>query len=202
MLGSKFLTLLCLLCALTGSAHAVTKWTQCGIKGAFEIKNATLTPLDIYPGNSARFTIDGIGADHDVADGQITMLVRIAGLPIYTQSDDFCKKTACPVAANSETTIVYEENFPEITPPGSYSVTLSGKSGAGEQLFCVIISFEVKAPTSLALQSDVEAAADSSSSPSSSDAAAEQKVSPLNRLSAEVARFLKSRKFLYPYQEE
>jgi len=186
---SKLSVLLCIL-YITGSAHAA-KWTQCGIAGVFQITNASLTPTNIYPGNSARFTIDAVNAaDYDIEDGTITMLVRLAGLPIYTQDDAFCKKTACPFSKGAEQNIVYEQNFPDITPPGSYSVTLSGKSGSGEQLFCVVISFEVKAAPSQKFE-------ESGASDSSSVA---EKIFPIDRVRGKVARFLKSRKALYPYQ--
>lgn len=185
---SKLLSLLYIL-YITGSAHA-TKWTQCGIAGAFQITNASLTPTNIYPGNSARFTIEAVGTDHDIEDGKITMLVRLAGLPIYTQADDFCKKTACPFSKGAAQKIVYEQNFPEITPPGSYSVTLSGKSGSGEQLFCVIISFEVKAAP---VQNVEQGRAGGSSS-------VDEKILLIDRVTGELARVLRCRKALYSYQ--
>ena len=184
----KLVALLCLFLIL-GSAQA-TKWTQCGIAGDFKVQNASLTPTDIYPGNSARFTIDAIAGDHDIEDGKITMLVRLAGLPIYTQQDNLCDKTSCPVAKNAECKLIYEQAFPEITPPGSYSVTLSGKSGAGTQLFCVIISFEVKAPS--------VTDNDGKYTSSSSFSLRERILPPIERISGEMARIMKSRKVLYP----
>jgi ML domain len=189
MSASKLLALLCIL-HISGNAQAFTKWTQCGIAGSFQVTNASLTPQNIYPGNSARFTIDAVGAEHDVDDGKITMLVRLAGLPIYTQADDFCQKTTCPVVSKSETKIVYEQNFPEITPPGTYSVTLSGKSGSGEQLFCVIISFDVKAaPPLLENFGDDRGAS-----------FVDEEVFSMERIGSKLSRFFKSRKALYPYQ--
>jgi len=187
---SKLLALLCIL-HITGSAHA-TKWMQCGIAGAFQITNASLTPTNIYPGNSARFTIDAVNAaDHDIEDGTITMLVRLAGLPIYTQADDFCTKTPCPFSTGAEQNIVYEQNFPEITPPGSYSLTLSGKSSSGEQLFCVIISFEVKT----APPQDFE----NNRAGGFSSVSLSEKILPIDWVSGKLTRFLKSRKALYSF---
>lgn len=40
-------------------------------------------------------------------------------------------------------TINYSQLFPGITPPGSYSMTLSGHSPVDGDLFCVQISFQV-----------------------------------------------------------
>jgi hypothetical protein len=182
---SKILTILVTLCII-GSATA-TKWTQCG-QGSFQIKNASLSPVTIYPGNSARFTIDIVGADNDISAGKINMLVRLAGFPIYTEADDLCTKTECPVVAKTETQIIFEQSFPEITPRGSYSVTLAGKSAAGDQLFCVIISFHVTAPPKN-FNGD-----DGTSAPSTIRTNVESNVG------GELARFLKSRKALYPNQ--
>jgi hypothetical protein len=43
-------------------------------------------------------------------------MVTYAGLPIWTQNDDLCAKTACPVA-KGPTEVVYQQPFPYITPP-------------------------------------------------------------------------------------
>ena len=71
------------------------------------------------------------------------MLVRLGGLPIYTQQDDLCTKTECPISKEGTTRIVYEQSFPEFTPAGPYSVMLNGQNSTGEELFCVNISFQV-----------------------------------------------------------
>ena len=83
----------------------------------------------------------------------------MSGLPIYTQQDELCRKANCPISQGAETKIEYEQTFPEFTPPGSYSVTLSGKNEAGTvQLFCVVISFQVEPspPSSMDSNSVVE----------------------------------------------
>lgn len=144
-LGILFLT------SLIAQASATT-WKSCG-EGIFTVKNASLDPAEIKPGTTAHFLIDAIGSDAgDVDGGQIVMLVKLAGLPIYTQQDDLCDKTTCPVAKGQEAKIAYTQVFPEFTPPAFYSVTLTGKSTDGATLFCVLISFEVK-PSSALLKS-------------------------------------------------
>ena len=137
--------LLCILSlALLHQAHAY-KWKVCG-DGDFKIENATLNPTNIFPGTTATFTIEAVAGTQTVEDGDIVMLVKLSGLPIYTQEDDLCSKTNCPVSKGEGVTITYEQEFPIITPPGSYSVTLAGKSSGGVQLFCVMILFQVQTP--------------------------------------------------------
>ena len=132
----------------SSQANLSTQWQDCGRSSAykFKVSNATLEPESIYPGNEVRFTIiTAGGAEEAVPAGKITMLVQLFGIPIYTEQDDLCSKTTCPIPkAADHVKIVYEESFPEYTPPGSYAVTLSGTSASGNDLFCVLINFEVK----------------------------------------------------------
>jgi hypothetical protein len=72
------------------------------------------------------------------------MIVHYAGMPIWTQLDNLCEKTDCPVAPGP-TEVRYSQPFPIITPPGFYDVTLDGKAGE-EQLFCVKVAFQVVPP--------------------------------------------------------
>ena len=59
------------------SAAQASSWTSCASQAAFEVKDALLQPAHIYPGNTARFTIDAVnGGAEDIAAGKITMLVR------------------------------------------------------------------------------------------------------------------------------
>jgi len=144
---SKSLILLLALALQVCLAHCDTSWKSCGA-GAFQLKGAALEPERITPGTTARFTVDIVsGADEDVEGGNIVMLVRMAGLPIYTQQDELCSKTTCPIKNGAEAKLVYEQDFPEFTPPASYSLTLSGKSSSGADLFCIEIAFSVLPPS-------------------------------------------------------
>lgn len=122
--------------------QAETEWKSCG-QGTFTLENAVLTPDVITPGTTARFTISAKTSEAVVDGGNIFMLVKLAGLPIYTQQDNLCSKTTCPLKQNSDAKIIYEQDFPVYTPPGTYSVLLSSKSSSGTDLFCVEITFSV-----------------------------------------------------------
>jgi len=119
-----------------------TSWKKCA-EGDFEINDATLEPEIISPGTTARFTIHAVAGQTEVDSGSIEMLVRLAGVPIYAQQDSLCSKTTCPIGKGSEAKIVYEQDFPEYTPPAGYSLTLSGRQSTGAVLFCIEIQFEV-----------------------------------------------------------
>jgi hypothetical protein len=147
-----------LLCALLVAAPALatiphtasapslstTTWKTCG-EGDFQVTAADLQPDTITPGTSATFTIDVVGGAKEVAGGAyVKMLVRLSGLPIYTQRVDLCSKTACPVASGAAAQLKFSQDFPVYTPPGSYTVTLVGHGEDGGQLFCVSIAFRVE----------------------------------------------------------
>ncbi|GAB4818513.1 hypothetical protein N2152v2_005559 [Parachlorella kessleri] len=72
-------------------------------------------------------------------------VVTYAGLPIWTQNDDLCSKTSCPVN-KGPAVVVYQQAFPIFTPPGHYTVTLRGISKS-DLLFCVAVDFEVVPPS-------------------------------------------------------
>lgn len=89
-----------------------------------------------------------------MTSGKIVMGVKYASLPVWTQTDDLCTKMACPLESGTSTSIAYDDvSFPPITPPGPYSVSLTGLADdtsdsaynlPTRQLFCVAVSFEVE----------------------------------------------------------
>ena len=131
---------LCLL--LITPAAGAAQWKTCAT-GDFQVTGASLEPDVVTPGTTATFTIDVVGGASDVAAGSINLLVRLSGLPIYTQQFELCSKTACPVPKGTGAQLVFTQEFPEYTPPAPYVVTLTGKSDSGVQLFCVDVAFNV-----------------------------------------------------------
>ena len=57
-------------------------------------------------------------AGGDVLQGTVEIAVSFMGLPIFSQSEDLCSKTACPVAAGP-INITLVELLPPIAPPVS-----------------------------------------------------------------------------------
>jgi hypothetical protein len=122
-------TLLCLILAIVAAlcVHIeaipigllATDWKKCG-QGEWKLQNVTLGPQHITPGTTARFVINAVSGNIDVQAGHITMLVRLSGLPIYTQQDDLCSKTSCPIQSGAETKVAYEVRANAATPCHAY----------------------------------------------------------------------------------
>lgn len=115
------------------------QWKDCG-EGAFAVQDVALTPESVKPGDTATFHISA-ESSVQLQDGMVNMLVTYGGLPIWTQNDELCDKTACPIS-KGQVDVVYKQLFPIITPPGQYVVTLKGTHGE-DDLFCVAVTFRV-----------------------------------------------------------
>jgi hypothetical protein len=58
---------------------------------------------------------------------------------------EFCRTTKCPAEAG-DISIAYEYMLPGISPPGHYSIQLTGRSNKEEDLFCFLAHFSVRRP--------------------------------------------------------
>lgn len=66
------------------------------------------------------------GADNDVAGGTVEINVSFMGMPIYTQQEDLCSKTSCPVPSGP-ISITLVEYLPPIAPPvGAWGASQRG----------------------------------------------------------------------------
>jgi hypothetical protein len=75
------------------------EWKACGA-GDFKITDVELAPEPVSPGSTVSFSITA-NAGIDVSSGRISMLVLYSGLPVWTQQDDLCTKTTCPLHKGS-----------------------------------------------------------------------------------------------------
>eukprot|EP00890_Picochlorum_soloecismus_P006270 jgi/Picsp_1/6644/NSC_03987-R1_md-2-related lipid recognition domain-containing protein len=120
-----------------------TDWSICD-SGIFKIEGVGLKPDHITRGTTAYFSVGAIsGGAQAVGGGTIDMSVQLAGIAVYSHTDDLCSKTSCPVEPGSSFQINYSRHFPFYTPPGSYTMKLQGFSDSGEKLFCIRIGFHV-----------------------------------------------------------
>ena len=130
-------------CARKLQYITTTDWSICD-SGIFKIEGVGLKPDHITRGTTAYFSVGAIsGGEQTVEGGSIDMSVQLAGIPVYSHTDDLCTKTACPVEPGSSFQINYSRHFPLYTPPGSYTMKLQGVSDTGEKLFCIRIGFHV-----------------------------------------------------------
>ncbi|EIE19635.1 hypothetical protein COCSUDRAFT_54568 [Coccomyxa subellipsoidea C-169] len=133
-----------LLCISLLHSCAAFSWKPCtDVESKSSIKDVDLTPDPPFPGSTAKFTIDAT-ADVEIGSGSLDISVAYHGFPIYSQSQDLCEKTACPVK-KGPVIVALEEPFPIITPPGPYTVriTAKGKGNDAPQLFCLDVDFNV-----------------------------------------------------------
>jgi hypothetical protein len=130
---------------LSLSAHGFT-WTACDTDVVpFVPDQVSLTPDPPVIGSQVLFNIQG-NAVHDVQSGTIDISVTFAGTEIYTEQDDLCSKTNCPIKTGP-LNIKYVQDLPPIAPPGEYDVKVVAKSTQGEELMCVVVHFEMIFPS-------------------------------------------------------
>eukprot|EP00887_Chlorella_sp_A99_P001145 scaffold14.g1145.t1 len=137
--------LLALACCVAATDWKDGTWKD-GCPGSpLQVKQVTLTPEPIKPGDTAQFEIQAV-AGQVVPAGTVSMVVHYAGVPIWVQTDQLCAKVdSCPIQPGA-VSIKYSQIFPAITPPGPYSMTLTGHGAAGgPPLFCVDVNFQVGA---------------------------------------------------------
>ncbi|KAL6770235.1 hypothetical protein ACKKBG_A34150 [Auxenochlorella protothecoides x Auxenochlorella symbiontica] len=131
-----------LLLTLLASRCLAFEWKDCGGAGqGFSLEDVTLTPEPVAPGATAVFNIKAT-SESPVLAGTINMVVQYAGFPIWTQADDLCTKMTCP-SSEGPVSVSFQQQFPVITPPGQYTVTLRGADAAAKPLFCVAVTFQV-----------------------------------------------------------
>lgn len=130
-------------CARKLQYLTATDWSICD-SGSFKIDGVGLKPDHITRGTTAYFSVGAIsGGEQAVEGGSIDMSVQLAGIPVYSHTDDLCSKTTCPVEPGASFQINYSRHFPLYTPPGAYTMKLQGVSDMGEKLFCIRIGFHV-----------------------------------------------------------
>ncbi|KAK9827719.1 hypothetical protein WJX81_004847 [Elliptochloris bilobata] len=101
-----------------------------------------MSPDPPYPGSTASFVVEAV-ADTRLESGTLDIGVSYHGFPIYTQSQDLCDATSCPVK-KGPLTLTLEESFPIITPPGPYTVRLSAVGvDPIAPLLCLDVDFSV-----------------------------------------------------------
>ncbi|KAK9806286.1 hypothetical protein WJX72_008559 [[Myrmecia] bisecta] len=110
------------------------------------IQHVTLTPENPAPGNTVEFTIQAT-SDTAVASGTLDIGVTYRGLPVWSESDDLCDKTTCPIT-KGPVEIAWSVAFPIITPPGPYVVTLTASDSGGSQLLCLVVNFDLSSSSS------------------------------------------------------
>ncbi|KAJ9527605.1 hypothetical protein QJQ45_025877 [Haematococcus lacustris] len=118
------------------------------------------TPVQQSP---ATFAVHG-SSSLAVPAGAVEIQVSFSGIQIYSESQDLCSKTACPVPPGP-VTINIVEDLPPIAPPvseaqdqlqgtaytsplsGDYGLRVIGTDAAGNELMCLDVDFELVLPS-------------------------------------------------------
>ncbi|GFH26174.1 ML domain-containing protein [Haematococcus lacustris] len=121
-------------------------WRPCSdSEGPIAVSDVTLTPDPPVIGSPATFAVHG-SSSLAVPAGAVEIQVSFSGIQIYSESQDLCSKTACPVPPGP-VTINIVEDLPPIAPPGDYGLRVIGTDAAGNELMCLDVDFELVLPS-------------------------------------------------------
>ncbi len=132
-------------CAPLSAGLDAVAWTSCAPDtAALEVGGVALAPERVAPGSSAAFSVDvaNVGGA-TVRAGVLTLTVKKFGITIHTEHASLCEHVGCPLGEGADATVVYEKEFPAITPAATYAVRISGASGS-TPLFCVDLNLKVE----------------------------------------------------------
>eukprot|EP00197_Chlamydomonas_leiostraca_P008008 CAMPEP_0202866060 /NCGR_PEP_ID=MMETSP1391-20130828/7155_1 /ASSEMBLY_ACC=CAM_ASM_000867 /TAXON_ID=1034604 /ORGANISM="Chlamydomonas leiostraca, Strain SAG 11-49" /LENGTH=164 /DNA_ID=CAMNT_0049545973 /DNA_START=35 /DNA_END=529 /DNA_ORIENTATION=+ len=122
------------------------QWRLCDDQTrAITVSSVTLTPDPPVIGGPATFLVEG-SISEGVAGGSVDIEVSFSGVQIYSQSEDLCAKTKCPVAPGP-VAVTIVELLPPIAPPGDYGLRVTARGMAGEELMCLDVDFTLAPPS-------------------------------------------------------
>ncbi|KAJ9525874.1 hypothetical protein QJQ45_009250 [Haematococcus lacustris] len=114
-------------------------------EGPIAVSDVTLTPDPPVIGCVKTFQLIA-GHQCNIPAGAVEIQVSFSGIQIYSESQDLCSKTACPVPPGP-VTINIVEDLPPIAPPGDYGLRVIGTDAAGNELMCLDVDFELVLPS-------------------------------------------------------
>lgn len=126
---------------------AAMKWKLCSDDGPFKPDSVVLSPDPPQIGQDISFDIQGAYEHGDsIPTGVLDVTVNFMGTPIFETEWDLCSKTQCPINPG-KLDIHYGQTLPPIAPPGDYQVQLIAKDAGDAQLLCLLVDFQIAAPS-------------------------------------------------------
>ncbi|KAF7154011.1 hypothetical protein RHSIM_Rhsim01G0068700 [Rhododendron simsii] len=129
------------------STSALTQATDvhyCDKKGDYDVKvsGVEISPYPIVKGKPATFSISA-SAGKAVSGGKLVIDVSYFGFHIYSETDDICGKTSCPISSG-DFIISHSQVLPGFTPPGTYTLKMTMlEDGSNDQLTCITFDFSI-----------------------------------------------------------
>ncbi|GMQ10855.1 hypothetical protein CsSME_00053695 [Camellia sinensis var. sinensis] len=77
-----------------------------------------------------------------ISGGKLVIDVAYFGFHIYSEIDELCGKTSCPISAG-DFLISHSQDLPGFIPPGTYILTMKMEDGNKNQLTCINFDFSI-----------------------------------------------------------
>lgn len=128
----------------SGSAGARAEFEYCNKTANYPVKVSAVEihPYPIKGGKPAEFKIFAT-AGNALLKGKVIIKVKYFFFEVDTETKDLCQETSCPVKTG-DFVMSHKQNLPSLTPPGSYTLTMTvyGEDGK-EELTCISFGFSV-----------------------------------------------------------
>jgi len=122
------------------------KWRVCDDASDYwQPTDVKINPDPAVAGQDVAFEIGGV-SDRVVTGGYLVASVTYEGMPIAEEVKELCKRTHCPIE-KGPVHVVYGQTLPPFVPPGSYEVQVQLKTQNDELLMCIVVDFDINAPS-------------------------------------------------------
>ncbi|KAI4300534.1 hypothetical protein L6164_033903 [Bauhinia variegata] len=106
-----------------------------------KVSGVEITPYPIARGQPATFSISAT-TGQAISGGKLLIDVSYFGWHIYTETDDLCGETSCPVTVG-DFVVAHSQVLPGFTPPGSYSLKMKMYDENKHELTCIGFDFSI-----------------------------------------------------------
>ncbi|XP_047332382.1 putative phosphatidylglycerol/phosphatidylinositol transfer protein DDB_G0282179 [Impatiens glandulifera] len=132
-----------LLLSLSSSLIQASDINYCNNKANYDVKvnGVEISPYPVSRGVDTIFSISA-STGEAISEGKLMIDVSYFGFHIYSETDDICSKTSCPVSAG-DFVVSHSQSLPIFTPPGTYSLTMKMEDGNKRQLTCIHFDFSI-----------------------------------------------------------
>ncbi|KAF3442765.1 hypothetical protein FNV43_RR16682 [Rhamnella rubrinervis] len=113
-----------------------------------KVKAVDISPYPVARGKPAKFSISATTGEA-ITEGKMMIEVSYFGWHIYSESQDLCVETSCPISTG-DFVVSHSQVLPGFTPPGSYSLKMKMYNGSNSELTCITFDFYIGFASSVA----------------------------------------------------